>query len=120
MNALILEPSDRISKLYQKILSEKNIDSYYVKNETECLEKFSNFDLIILEKSVKLNDEMFLENKLSMLAPEKKIFVISSHIKENLEMENLSQETREIIEKPFALLSILIEMDLPRTEPIAA
>ena len=118
MNALILEPSDRISKLYQKILSEKNIDSFFVNNEEECLGKFASYDLIILEKPVRLPDGMFLENKLTMLAPEKKIFTISSYVKENPEISKLTQETREIIEKPFALLNILIQMDLPRAESI--
>ena len=43
---------------------------------------------------------------------------ILPYFKENPEINKLSQETREIIEKPFALLSILIEMDHPRTESI--
>ena len=114
MNWLVLEQSEQITNIYKKFFEEKNHNVDFVKNELECIEKFysslradnvSRYDFIILEKSCKLLDDSQLEDRIRKIHPEQKIFFLSKYM--NLDKSELSKKTQEIIEKPFAMITLL-------------
>jgi DNA-binding NtrC family response regulator len=123
MNCLVLEPSKQITNIYKKIFDEKNYDAYFTKNESECMEKFyesvradnaSRYDFVIFENSCRLLDGSKLEDRIREIHPDQKIFFLSKYM--NLDKSELSKKTQEIIEKPFAMITLLgyIEIVWPR------
>jgi len=114
MKFLVLEQSEQITNIYKKFFREKNHDVVFAKNESECIKGFydsqvldndSKFDFVILEDSRKLLDEVFLEDKIREYNPDQKIFFLSSYM--NFDKSELSKKTQEIIEKPFAMITLL-------------
>jgi len=114
MKFLVLEQSERITNIYNKFFYKKKYDVDFTKNESECIKKFydsqeldneSKFDFVILEDSCRLLDGNSLEDKIRECNPDQKIFLLSSYM--NLDKSELSKETQEIIEKPFAMITLL-------------
>jgi len=114
MKFLVLEQSEQITNIYKKFFHKKNHDVDFVKNESECIKKFydsqrldneSKFDFVILEDSCRFLDGVPLEDKIRDLNADQKIFLLSSYM--NLDKSELSKETQEIIEKPFAMITLL-------------
>ncbi len=114
MKFLVLEQSERITNIYNKFFYKKKYDVDFAKNESECIKKFydsqrldneSKFDFVILEDSCGLLDGNSLEDKIREYNPDQKIFLLSSYM--NLDKSELSKETQEIIEKPFAMITLL-------------
>jgi len=114
MKFLVLEQSKQLTNIYKKFFHKKNYDVDFAENELECIKKFhdsqrldneSKFDFVILEDSCRLLDGMPLEDKIRDLNPDQKIFRLSSYM--NLDKSELSKETQEIIEKPFAMITLL-------------
>ncbi len=114
MKFLVLEQSERITNIYNKFFYKKKYDVDFAKNESECIKKFydsqgldneSKFDFVILEDSCRLLDGNSLEDKIREYNPDQKIFLLSSYM--NLDKSELSKETQEIIEKPFAMITLL-------------
>jgi len=111
---LVLEPNKQITNIYKKFFSQKNYDVFFAKNESECfkwfydsqeLDNYSKFDFVILDDSCKLLDEVCLEDKIREYNPDQKIFFLSSYM--NFDKSELSKKTQEIIEKPFAMITLL-------------
>ncbi len=114
MKFLVLKQNEQITNIYKKFFCKKNYDVDFAKSESECIKKFydnqvldneSKFDFVILEDSCRLLDGNSLEDKIRDLNPDQKIFLLSSYM--NLDKSELSKETQEIIEKPFAMITLL-------------
>src|SRR3989304_1902368 len=101
MKLLVLEQNELVSKIYKKIFEEKKYDADYARNDLECLERFDkNYDYVVLENS-----------NLGTL--EQKILSLSQYI--NSECAPELKETRELIEKPFAVLTMISRLELECT-----
>jgi len=116
MKVLILEQSKQISNIYKKLLDKKQIESEIVKNEFEFFEKCGNdYDYHIIEcqkvlKSFFSNDYIKKMNK--------KFIDLSPYLDNNTQNSSIPKETNDILEKPFAMLTILskLEMNLIKKE----
>ena len=119
MKVLILEPSEQISKIYKKLFDKKQIESEFAKNELEFVDKFSeNYDYYILEFQ---NTSKDFFSRDSIKNTNKKFLDLSPYIKNYEQIPNLSQETIEMLEKPFAMVTLLskLEMNFIKEEIIA-
>ena len=110
MKLLVLEQNELVSKIYKKIFEEKKYDADYARNDAECLERFDkNYDYVILENS----NLGTLEQKIRKIKPGQKILSLSQYI--NSEGPSELKETRELIEKPFAVLTMISSLELEYT-----
>lgn len=121
MNALILEENERISKIFSKICNEKGINADIVK-ESDFITTFGNkikngitYDCVILEESKSTESDKRLEDKLLDINPKQKIFFLSPYMKID---ENVPKTTQMIIQKPFALITLLSKLDLTNSAKI--
>lgn len=117
MNVLVLEENERISKIFEKIFQKKNINSMIVRSQDECFEEFQkailkneDVDVIILDKSQMFDSEKRLEDKILELKPAQKLFFLSPYL--NLEFPEKVLESALIIQKPFALITLLTKLEL--------
>jgi DNA-binding response OmpR family regulator len=110
MKLLVLEQNELVSKIYKKIFEEKKYDADYVRNDLECLERFDkNYDYVVLENS----NSGTLEQKIRKIKPDQKILSLSQYI--NSEGPSELKETLELIEKPFAVLTMISSLELECT-----
>jgi DNA-binding response OmpR family regulator len=110
MKLLVLEQNELVSKIYKKIFEEKKYDADYARNDLECLERFDkNYDYVVLENS----NSGTLEQKIRKIKPDQKILSLSQYI--NSEGPSELKETRELIEKPFAVLTMISSLELECT-----
>lgn len=123
MKLLVLEQSEQITNIYKKFFEEKSFDADCTKSESECMEKFcdslrtedtTKYDFVILEKPGTLPDNSKLEDRIREIHSDQKIFFLSKYM--NFDKSELSKKTQEIIEKPFAMITLLgyIEIVWPR------
>lgn len=116
MNALVLEDSPRITKLYEKIFSSVGFGVDFVSDKASCVDKFSNdcrkYDFVILERSTKFDERIKLEDKILSINPQQKIFFLSPYLPvRSSEFDSIS-ETMNIIDKPFAMVSLLSYLEI--------
>jgi len=110
MKLLVLEQNELVSKIYKKIFEEKKYDADYARNDLECLERFDkNYDYVVLENS----NSGTLEQKIRKIKPDQKILSLSQYI--NYEGPSEIKETQELIEKPFAILTMISRLELECT-----
>jgi DNA-binding response OmpR family regulator len=115
MKALVFEDNNRIIELYKKILLQKNYHADFVSDTDSCLEKVAKnqgYDLVILEKPTKIDDSTNLEDKIRQSSPQQKIFFLSPYINERGKEFDSIKETTDIIDKPFALISLLSYLEI--------
>jgi DNA-binding response OmpR family regulator len=109
MKLLVMEQSELVSKIYKKIFDAKQFEADFVRNESECMKIFDkNYDYVVLGKSVPN-----LEENIRKIRPSQKILSLSEHI----DSEGLPElkDTLDIIEKPFAVLSMFVKLELEFT-----
>lgn len=115
MKLLVVEKSDIVSNIYNKIFNEKRYEADLVKNELECLAKFdNNYDCVVLEKSDSRPDGSRLEDKIREIKPEQKISFLSPYLESKVESPEFMKGTKDIIEKPFALIALITQLELER------
>ncbi len=119
MKLLVLEQSEQITNIYKKFFKEKSHDADFAKYESECIEKFcdslrtedsSRYDVVILENSCTLPDGSKLEDRIRDIHSDQKIFFLSKYM--NFDKSEISKKTQEIIEKPFAMITLLGYMEI--------
>lgn len=111
MKLLVLEQNERISDIYKKIFDEKDYVADYAKNESECIEKFDeNYDYVVLEDQ----KSGFLEEKIRKIKPSQKILSLAPYMNSDCPLE--LKETKDLIEKPFAILTLFgkLEIESPK------
>ena len=107
MKLLVLEKNELVLEIYKKIFQEKEYDAYYAKNESEFFEKFyKKYDYVVLEN---LNVDS-LEQKILEIKPEQKILSLAKFMNSNYSPE--LNEIKELIEKPFAILTMIGSLEL--------
>ena len=110
MKVLILEQSEQISNIYKKLFDKKQIESESVKNEFEFFEKCRNdYDYHILECQ-KVSKNFFSNDYIKKM--NKKFIDLSPYLDNNALISNVPKETSDILEKPFAMLTILSKLEL--------
>ncbi|RDJ34016.1 MAG: hypothetical protein DWQ18_03700 [Crenarchaeota archaeon] len=117
MKFLVLEPNERVAKMYQKFFEQKQYQSSIVPDETECMKAFEagNFDCVILEKSIFVENKR-LEDQILEKNPEQKILFLSPYM--NMDAPGISRATQEIIEKPFAMVRLLSQIQFQKSKKI--
>ena len=117
MRFLILEDNERIIRIYQKFFDSKNYHVDFVSDAQMCFEKFSSeiYDYIILEQSTRILN-MNLEDKIREKNPLQKILFLEPYM--NLEKTQVSRETQYLVEKPFAMVTLLGKIELEKIQPL--
>lgn len=107
MKLLVLEQNERVSNIYKKIFEEKKYFADYAKNELECIEKFDeNYDYVVLEDL----KSGVLEEKIRKIKPSQKILSLAPYMKSEGSLE--FKETKDLIEKPFAILTLFGKLEI--------
>ena len=107
MKLLVLEQNGLVSKIYKKIFDEKKYNADYARNDSECLERISrNYDYVVLEDS----NSGTIEQNIRKIKPDQKILSLSRYINSDCLPE--LKETQELIEKPFAILTMIGSLEL--------
>jgi DNA-binding response OmpR family regulator len=116
MKVLVLEDNDRIIELYKKILSQKSYEADFVSDTNSCLQRFSNqdneYDLVILEKPTSIDGKTNLEDQIRQSSPRQKIFFLSPYLSSREDQFAPHKDTLDIIDKPFALISLLSYLEI--------
>jgi CheY-like chemotaxis protein len=113
MKLLVVEQNETVSKIFKKIFDEKQYEADFAKNDFECLERFSqNYDYIVVENS-QTNPSLLLEQKILKIKPSQKFFSLSRYI--NYQGPTALKETQDLIEKPFAMLTMVAKLEQERT-----
>jgi len=107
MKLLVLEQNELVSNIYKKIFDKKQYIADYAKNESECIEKFDeNYDYVVLE-DLKSGS---IEEKLRKIRPSQKILSLAPYIKSDCPAD--LKETQDLIEKPFAILTLFSKLEI--------
>lgn len=117
MKFLVLEPNERVAKMYHKFFEQKQYQADIVQDESECLNRFQtdSFDCVILEKSDFVRNGR-LEDQILEKNPEQKILFLSPYM--NMDAVGISKATQEIIEKPFAMVRLLSQIQFQKSKKI--
>ena len=113
MKLLVLEQNELVSKIFKKIFDEKQYDADFAKNDSECLDRFDqNYDYVVVENS-QANPSLMLEQKIRQVKPSQKFFSLSKYI--NYEGPDALRESKNLIEKPFAMLTMVAKLEQERS-----
>jgi DNA-binding response OmpR family regulator len=116
MKALILEDNNRIIELYKNILTQKNYEVDFVSDVSSCLDRFEaqkqKYDIVVLEAPTRLDVDTNLEDKIRQSSPEQRVFFLSPYMSPRPKELESSKETLELIDKPFALISLLSYLEI--------
>ena len=118
MKALVLEQNDRIIDLYRSIFAQKKYEADFATDQTECLDKFAaknQYDVVILEKSLKTDIDTNLEDEIRAANPNQRIFFLSPYMEPRDEEFNSVKETLDLIDKPFAMVTLLTHLEIKPT-----
>ena len=111
MKVLVLEENEKVTQIYKKIFEQKKIIVNFSKNETELLQRFGDeYDYFILENPI-LASKLLLNEK-HQNSVESKIIILSSFFSKNSEISNVPKETSDLLEKPFAMISVLSKLEI--------
>ena len=112
MKLLVLEKDDKITSIFRKIFSEKKYEVEFARNEFECLNKYdTTFDCVILENSRKFDTNLRVEDEIRTSNPEQKILFLSPYLGTTGETVG-DDDTKNLIEKPFALLTLIAQLEI--------
>jgi len=112
MKLLVLEQNELVSKIFKKIFDEKQYHADFAKNDSECLDRFDqNYDYVVVENS-QANPSLLLEQKIRQVKPSQKFFSLSEYI--NYEGPEALRESKNLIEKPFAMLTMVAKLEQER------
>lgn len=115
MRALVLEENSRIIELYKKIFEQKNYEVDFVSDVDSCLGRVQNnqkYDFVVLEKSTEVPDGSNLEDNIRNVKPQQKVFFLSPYISPRETQFEAVKETLDLIDKPFALVSLLSSLEI--------
>jgi DNA-binding NtrC family response regulator len=118
MRALVLEQNDRIIQLYRSIFEQKKYDADFVCDHGQCLDKViakNQYDMVILEKSIRTDIDTNLEDEIRMANPEQRIFFLSPYMTLRDEEFDTVKETLDLIDKPFAMVNLLTQLEIKPT-----
>ena len=112
MKLLVLEQNELVSQIYKKIFDEKQYEADFVRNDSECLKRFDqNYDYVVLDDS-KANP-INLEEEIRKINPSQKILSLSPYM--NSVGPSELKDTQELIEKPFAILTLVGKLEIEST-----
>ena len=114
MKLLVLEKDDKISSIFKKIFSEKKYDVEFAKSEFECINKYNDtFDCVILENSKTFDNDLRVEDEIRTSNPAQKILFLSPYL--GTAGETIcDDDAKNLIEKPFALLTIIAQLEIQK------
>ncbi|MEW6043804.1 MAG: response regulator [Thermoproteota archaeon] len=115
MKALVLEENSRIIELYKKIFEQKNYQADFVSDVDACIGKFDDsqdYDLVILEKSMRIPEGETVEDLIRTSRPQQKVFFLSPYMSPRDMQFDAVKETLDLIDKPFAMISLLSSLEI--------
>ena len=112
MKLLVVEQNELVSKIFKKIFDEKQYHADFAKHDSECLDRFApHYDYVVVENS-QANPSLLLEQKIRQVKPSQKFFSLSEYI--NYEGPESLRESKNLIEKPFAMLTMVAKLEQER------
>ena len=118
MRFLVLEENERIIRIYQKFFDAKEFHVDFANDEKDCLQKIAclaDYDYIILEGTTP-SENKSTEERIVGINPLQKTLFLSPYM--NLENAEISIETQYLVEKPFAMVTLLGKIELERIKPV--
>lgn len=119
MKVLVLEQNERIVQLYKSIFTQQKCEAEFVSDSLSCMDKFSTktsqYDLVILEKPTKTDIDTNLEDEIRAAIPSQRVFFLSPHMAPREEEFDAVKETLDLIDKPFAMISLLAQLAIKPT-----
>lgn len=119
MKVLVLEQNERIVQLYKSIFTQQKCEAEFVSDSLSCMDKFSTktsqYDLVILEKPTKTDIDTNLEDEIRAVIPSQRVFFLSPHMAPREEEFDAVKETLDLIDKPFAMISLLAQLAIKPT-----
>ncbi|MEM3064713.1 MAG: hypothetical protein QW177_05000 [Candidatus Nitrosotenuis sp.] len=115
MKALVLEENRRIIELYKKIFEQKNHHADFVSDVGACLGRIdsgTNYDFVVLEKSMRIPQGDNVEDLILAAKPQQKVFFLSPYMSERDSQFDTVKETLDLIDKPFAMISLLSSLEI--------
>ena len=118
MRFLVLEENDRIIRIYKKFFDAKEFHVDFVSDEEGLIQKIAclaDYDYIILEGTTP-NENEIIQERITEINPLQKTLFLSPYM--NLENTEISIETQYLVEKPFAMVTLLGKIELERIKPV--
>ena len=117
MKFLVLEDNERIIRIYKKFFDSKGYQVDFVSNQESCFREIScsEVDYVILEGS-DVTTNHIVEEKIKEINPLQKTLFLSPYM--NLENTEISRETQYLVEKPFAMVTILGKIEIEKIRPV--
>ncbi len=95
---------------------QKKYEVEFVSDSLSCIDKFvaksSQYDLVILEKPIRTNIDTNLEDEIRVANPDQRVFFLSPYMTPREEEFNSVKETLDLIDKPFALVNLLSQLEI--------
>ena len=115
MKALVLEENIRVIELYKKIFEQKKCEADFVEDTHTCLGKIDvgnqNYDFVVLEKPIETKNGN-LEDNIRCANPQQKVFFLSPYMAQRDSEFETVKETLDLIDKPFAMISLLSSLEI--------
>ena len=118
MRFLVLEENERIIRIYKKFFDVKEFHVDFANDEKDCFQKITclaDYDYVIFEGTTP-NENKVVEERIAGINPLQKTLFLSPYM--NLENAEISIETQYLVEKPFAMVTLLGKIELERIKPV--
>lgn len=119
MKALVLEQNERVVQLYKSIFMQKKCEAEFVSDSLSCIDKFTTknnqYDLVILERPIRTDIDTNLEDEIRAASPDQRVFFLSPYMTPREEEFDSVKETLDLIDKPFALVNLLSQLEIKPT-----
>lgn len=115
-----MEDNQRIVELYKKILSEKKYKADFVHDASSCLERLvgqHTYDAVILEGHMEDSVEGELKDAIRTTNPQQKVFFLSPYMSMSKSENAGMKETLDLIDKPFAMISLTSCIEIKNSMP---
>lgn len=123
MRALVLEDNDRVIELYKKIFEQKDHSAEFVPDVASCMDTIQRggkYDCVILEEPVRMDETANLEDAIRKTSPTQKVFFLAPYISMRRDGFEHLKDTLNLIDKPFAMVSLLSYLEIKNPLQAAA
>lgn len=115
MRTLVLEDNYRVMELYKKIFEQKNHSVEFVSDWASCMDVIRNgaqYDCVILEEPTRIGEDANLEDEIRKMSPNQRVFFLSPYLSMRGDGFDNLRDTLNLIDKPFAMVSLLSYLEI--------
>lgn len=121
MRILVLEDNHRIVEIYKKIFLQKGYEADFVSDAVSCLDRLvenqQKYDYVILEKPLRTGQDCNLEDAIRAADPHQRVFFLSPYMSMQKPGYESLKDTTDLIDKPFAMISLLSYVEIKNPIP---